>query len=74
AATTDFWDILPRYKGKLLLAYGSRFSTVSDVDAKKIVELAPQTRVFNFPENSHFLPMERPEALSRLIMSEFDNS
>ena len=74
AATTDFWDILPRYKGKLLLAYGSRFSTVSDVDAKKIVELAPQTRVFNFQENSHFLPMERPEALSRLIMSEFDNS
>ncbi|MGH6708199.1 MAG: alpha/beta fold hydrolase [Bradyrhizobium sp.] len=71
AATTEFWELLPRYKGKVSLAYGSRFSTVSEADAAKIVELAPQARVFRFRENSHFLPMECPEAIAQMIEDGF---
>lgn len=71
AATTEFWELLPRYKGKASLAYGSRFSTVSEADAAKIVELAPQARVFRFRENSHFLPMECPEAIAQMIEDGF---
>jgi pimeloyl-ACP methyl ester carboxylesterase len=71
AATTEFWELLPRYKGNVLLAYGSRFSTVSEGDAAKIVELAPQARVFKFEKNSHFLPMECPEFIAQMIEEGF---
>jgi pimeloyl-ACP methyl ester carboxylesterase len=71
ATTTDFWERLPCYKGKVSLAYGARFSTVSEADAAKIAELAPQIVATKFCDHSHFLPLECPEIIAKLIEDQF---
>jgi pimeloyl-ACP methyl ester carboxylesterase len=70
AADFDAFEKLRRVKAPLLLMRGEHSTTFDAHRARLAMETAPQGRLVTVSGTSHFIPMERPEEVARLVVAE----
>jgi len=61
------WDQIEKIQCPILLIYGGGSQTFHLSDATAFKKLHPATSIVNKQEASHFVPMEYPEEVARLI-------
>ena len=64
---TDLWRFIPRVQQPMLVVYGGRSDTFVGRAAKQLQKAVPQARFHCLKENGHFIPMEKPRAVARVI-------
>jgi len=72
AAQLDGFDKLRGVKAPILLLRGEHSTTLDEARARQAVEAAPQARLVTVADASHFIPMEKPDEVARLIVAELD--
>jgi len=68
----DAFARLRRVKAPILLLRGEHSTTLDESRAQRAIEAAPQSRLVTVSGTSHFIPMERPDEVARLIVAEYD--
>ncbi|MBI5506008.1 MAG: alpha/beta hydrolase [Deltaproteobacteria bacterium] len=66
----DAFDCLGKLTTSVLLLRGERSTTFDEERARRAVEAAPHARLLTIPGTTHFIPMERPDEVARLILAE----
>lgn len=64
----DEWSRLRRISSPVLVVRGERSDTLLPAAARRLARELPDARVIDLKGTSHFLPMERPEEVARLII------
>jgi lipase len=70
AAQLDAFQRLRRVKQPILLLRGENSTTLDEARAHHAVEAAPQTRLVTVCDTTHFIPMEKPDEVARLVVAE----
>jgi len=72
APSFDAYGCLRKVTAPLLLLRGEQSTTFDAERARQAVEVAPHARVVTVAGATHFIPMEKPDEVARLILAEFD--
>jgi pimeloyl-ACP methyl ester carboxylesterase len=64
----DLWPRLRRVETPTLVVRGSASDTLAPGAAARMAREMPRARAVELPGTSHFLPMERPEGVARLVV------
>jgi pimeloyl-ACP methyl ester carboxylesterase len=64
----DEWSRLRRISSPVLVIRGARSDTLLPAAARRLARELPDARVVDLERTSHFLPMERPDEVARLIV------
>jgi len=67
----DAFDCLRQVTAPVLLLRGERSTTFDEERARSAVEATPHARLLTIPGTTHFIPMEKPDEVTRLILAEF---
>ncbi len=67
-APHDLWDRLRRVAVPTLFVRGERSDTFLADAARRVEQELPGSTVSVMPGSTHFVPMERPEPLGRLVL------
>lgn len=70
ASQLDGFEKLRGVKVPVLLLRGEHSTTLDKNRAHEAVEAAPQTRLVTVSGTTHFIPMERPDEVARLVVAE----
>lgn len=70
ASRLDAFALLRRVAQPLLLLRGEHSTTFDQARARRALEAAPAGRLVTVTGTSHFLPMERPDEVARLVVAE----
>ncbi len=66
----DAFSCLRKVEVPVLLLRGERSTTFDEERARRAVEVTPQARLLTVPGTTHFIPMEKPDEVARLILDE----
>ena len=70
AASFDGYAALARVRAPILLLRGEASTTLDEERARLVLEVAPRARLITVPGTTHFIPMEKPDEVARLIAEE----
>ncbi|MFN2376331.1 MAG: alpha/beta fold hydrolase [Candidatus Binatia bacterium] len=70
ASQLDAFALLRRVQQPLLLLRGEHSTTLDEGRARRVLEAAPASRLVTVTGTSHFIPMERPDEVARLVVAE----
>ncbi|HEY2772868.1 MAG TPA: alpha/beta hydrolase [Candidatus Binatia bacterium] len=70
ASDFDAYSILGRVQAPMLLVRGESSTTLDEPRARRAAEVAPRARLVTVPGTTHFIPMEKPDEVARLIVAE----
>lgn len=70
AAAFDGFDKLSRVRVPILLVRGEHSTTLDEDRAHRALEAAPQSRLITISGTTHFIPMEKPDEVARLVVAE----
>lgn len=70
AHSFDAYERLRRVRQPILVLRGERSDTFDEGRARLAVECAPDARLVTVTNTTHFLPMERPDEVARLVVAE----
>ena len=65
-------DALSSYRGLVSVVWGARDPAFREDRAQEVASLAPQTRVVMLENSSHFVPIDRPRVLARIVRLQVD--
>lgn len=71
AASLDVFALLPRITIPVLLLCGEASEAFPEAHARTVLSLLPQARMKTIARTTHFVPMERPEAVERAVRKFF---
>ncbi|HYB98412.1 MAG TPA: alpha/beta hydrolase [Candidatus Limnocylindrales bacterium] len=72
ASGFDGYGALARLRIPILLLRGQSSTTLDEERARRVLEVAPQARLVTVPGTTHFIPMEKPAEVARLIKAEYE--
>ena len=72
AAHLDGFQKLRHVKAPILLLRGEHSTTLDEERARRAIEAAPQSRLVTVSGAGHFIPMEKPDEVARLVVAEHD--
>jgi pimeloyl-ACP methyl ester carboxylesterase len=70
AAHFDGYARLRQVKAPILLLRGDHSTTLNEEGAAHALEAAPHARLVTVEGTSHFIPMEKPDEVARLVVAE----
>ena len=70
ASQFDGFEKLRHVKAPILLLRGEHSTTLDEERARRVLEAAPQSRLVTVSGATHFIPMERPDEVARLVVAE----
>lgn len=70
ASRLDAFALLRRVRQPVLLLRGEHSTTLDEGRARRVLEAAPASRLVTVTGTSHFIPMERPDEVARLVVAE----
>lgn len=70
ASQFDGFERLRRVEAPILLLRGEHSTTLDEGRARRAVECAPHACLVTVSGTTHFLPMERPDEIARLVVAE----
>ncbi len=73
ACPHDIWRYIPRLQKPALVLYGAKSDTFLASAAKRFKAKAPQTALRCFEDAGHFVPMERPDKTTEVIVDFLKN-
>lgn len=70
ASEIDGFEKLSRVKAPILLLRGEHSTTLDEGRARRAVAAAPRCRLVTMAGTTHFIPMEKPDEVARLVVAE----
>lgn len=70
AHSFDAYGRLRDVRQPILVLRGERSDTLDEGRARLVVETAPDARLLTVTNTTHFIPMERPDEVARLVVAE----
>jgi pimeloyl-ACP methyl ester carboxylesterase len=70
ASRLDAFERLRHVKAPILILRGERSTTLDEARARAALEAAPHARLVTVPGTTHFIPMEKPDEVARLVVAE----
>lgn len=67
AIEIDYETQLSRYQSKIIILWGDKDKVFSKRNLSKIVECAPEATVIRFKEYGHYLPLEAPQEVLKVV-------
>ena len=68
SASLNIWEVLPRIKAPVLVIRGEHTEDFLGTLAASVAERVPNGRLETVPDAGHLAPMERPDAITDLIL------
>jgi pimeloyl-ACP methyl ester carboxylesterase len=70
ASRLDAFERLRQVRAPVLVLRGERSTTLDEARARAALEAAPHARLVTVPGTTHFIPMEKPDEVARLVVAE----
>ncbi|HYC57898.1 MAG TPA: alpha/beta hydrolase [Candidatus Binatia bacterium] len=70
ASSFDGYAALARVRIPILLLRGQHSTTLDEERARRVLEVSPSARLITVPGTTHFIPMEKPDEVARLVHGE----
>lgn len=67
-ADTDIWRGLKKLSLPTIIIRGQETDTFQEKTANRIKKLAPHVKILSVSETGHLLPLEKPQAVARIIL------
>lgn len=71
ASRMDGFERLTRVKAPVLVLRGEHSTTLDEERARRAAACAPKGRLLTVSGTTHFIPMERPDEVARLVVAEW---